>query len=249
MKITHIRHATFLLQIGGKKILVDPMLNNKGTYRAVEKVPNTNMNPLVELPVTIETLSQCDAILVTNTHANHFNEESAKLLPKNIPVFCQPEDYEILSRLGFKLVNPIDDNTEWEKIRIKRTGGKHGYGTITKRMAPVSGYILSVIDEPVVYITGVTVWCSCVKKALDEKPDIVIAFCGAARFRTGKPITMNDDDVLNVCNYLPSCKVVAIHMEAWNHCRLTRAELQKFAVRSGIESRVIIPHDGEIIEL
>ncbi|MBB2183407.1 MBL fold metallo-hydrolase [Lachnospiraceae bacterium MD1] len=58
MKITHIRHATFLLQIGGKKILVDPMLNNKGTYRAVEKVPNTNMNPLVELPVTIETLSQ-----------------------------------------------------------------------------------------------------------------------------------------------------------------------------------------------
>lgn len=249
MKMKHIRHATFLLHIGNKIILVDPMLNNMGTYRAIEKVPNTNMNPLVELPVTTEALTQCDAILVTHTHYDHFNEESAKLLPKNIPIFCQPEDKQMLSLLGFEFVHPIDGETEWENIRIKRTDGKHGHGIIAKRMAPVSGFIISTKNEPVVYITGDTVWCSCVKKALDEKPDIVIAFCGAAQFNTGKPITMNDDDILSVCNYLPSCKIVAIHMEAWNHCRLTRADLKKFTIQNGIESRVITPNDGEIVEV
>jgi L-ascorbate metabolism protein UlaG (beta-lactamase superfamily) len=107
---------------------------------------------------------------------------------------------------------------------------------------------LSAPGEPVIYITGDTIYCSSVDKALDRfKPDMVICNCGEARFRHGWPITMNAADILDICKKLPEASVICVHMEAWNHCRLTRKALSKFAADSGIGNRVYIPGDGEIL--
>ena len=40
MKIQLIRHATHILYINNKKILIDPMLSPKGAMPAIEDVPN-----------------------------------------------------------------------------------------------------------------------------------------------------------------------------------------------------------------
>lgn len=246
MKFQLIRHATMLLDINNRKILIDPIFSEKGTTPAIENVPNQNKNPLVALPVPIESLIDCDAVLITHLHYDHFDEKAAEMLPKEMRIFCQSEDEIRIRNFGFKNVSPINKSVQWGNIKITRTKGEHGHGIIKKRMAPVSGYVLQTQNEPTVYITGDTVWCTPVEKILDEyKPDIIISFCGGARFSKGKTITMDADDISMLCKKLPSAKVIAVHMEAWNHCRLQRNKLLEFAIQNNILDQLYIPKDGE----
>lgn len=249
MKIQLIRHATLVLTMKEKKILIDPMLNPKHTLEAIEHVPITDKNPLVDLPFKAETILDCDGILITHTHRDHFSGLTPDQLPERIPLFCQPEDEEKIKESGFQTVIPVTDSLEWEGITLTRTKGRHGYGDIAAKMAPVSGFIISSHNEPVVYLTGDTVWCTYVKNALLKyRPQIVIGYCGEAKFSYGRPITLNAQDVLSICRQARNSKVVAVHMEAWNHCRLTRKELREYTQKHHIDNRVYIPEDGDSIE-
>lgn len=247
MQLHCIRHATSILGFGNKKILVDPVLGNKGSYKGIEGVPNKNRNPLTELPVSVKEIIDCDAALVTHTHSDHFDMAASEILPKSIPVLCQPEDTEKLKGHGFEDVIPVIRSREWAGIELIRTAGRHGHGAIAVKMAPVSGFIIKAPGEPVVYITGDTVFCRHIEKVmLRHRPEIVICYCGEAKFNRGKPITMDARDILSVCRTLPDAKIVAVHMEAWNHCRLTRNELREFVLH-GINQQVYIPENGEIL--
>ncbi|MBA3795083.1 MAG: MBL fold metallo-hydrolase, partial [Rubrobacter sp.] len=77
MKIHFIRHATFVLELGAVRVMVDPMLGRAGTAPAVPNTPNERPNPLVELPLGDEELTDLigstDAVLVTHTHADHWD--------------------------------------------------------------------------------------------------------------------------------------------------------------------------------
>lgn len=88
------------------------------------------------------------------------------------------------------------------------------------------------------------------EEALDaHEPDVVVVNAGAARFLEGDPITMTAEDVAGVCRAAPEALVVAVHMEAINHCLLTRAELGEELRRAGLADRVEIPADGETLEV
>ena len=45
-----IRHATFVFEAGGARVLVDPMLGPAGAAGPVANTPNQRRNPLVDLP-------------------------------------------------------------------------------------------------------------------------------------------------------------------------------------------------------
>ncbi len=248
MQLQNIRHATLLLQDNTKKLLVDPMLSPKGIMPAIDNVPNQNNNPLVDLSIPISDITDCDAVFITHTHRDHFDEEAVKLLSLQITVFCQPEDKVKITGFGFKNVIEVIDTLEWEGINIKRTKGKHGHGAIAKAMAPVSGFVLSANEESTVYLTGDTIWYLETEKILQKyNPEIMICNCGDARFYLGKSITMNAKDILSITKRYPNVKVIAIHMEAWNHCRLSRKELHKITLLHNIDKQVYIPADGELL--
>jgi hypothetical protein len=77
-----------------------------------------------------------------------------------------------------------------------------------------------------------------------HSPDVVVVNAGGARFNFGDPITMTPADVVTTAEATPG-KVVAVHMEAINHCVVTRADLR--AATS--EPRILIPEDGEALAL
>ncbi len=248
MKIQFIRHATSILYLNNKKILVDPVLSPNGTITAIENVPNKNNNPLVDLPLPIDSIVNCDAVFVTHTHRDHFDDMAAELLPKNMPIFCQPEAEAKIKAFGFINVISIKGFFEWEGIKINRTKGIHGHGIIAIKMGPVSGFIITAPNEPRIYLMGDTVWCSHTEKALTKfMPEIVISYCGEAKFSCGKAITMNAEDILSICQKSPTAKVVAVHMEAWNHCRLSRKDLRDFTRNHNIDKQVYIPSNGEFL--
>lgn len=248
MQICHIRHATSIIIMNGKKILVDPMLGEKGSMAPIPDVPNKDRNPTVELNTPMETILDYDAAIITHIHRDHFDETAVKLLPKERPLFCQPDDEKPLKGMGFVKAAAVRETAEWEGISFARTEGRHGHGATALKLAPVSGFVLSAPGEPVTYITGDTVYYSCIEKVLERyKPDVVVSFSGEARFRYGRPITTDARDILSICRKLPEARVICVHMEAWNHCRLTRQALTVFIAENGLNGQVYIPVDGEVM--
>ncbi|QIN84001.1 MBL fold metallo-hydrolase [Rubrobacter tropicus] len=253
MRIHFIRHATFVLETGAGRVLVDPMLGRAGTAPAVPNTPNERPNPLVELPLgdgeLSDLLGSTDAVLVTHTHNDHWDGRAQELVPKDAPVLCQPEDEDKISGAGFVGVSPVVSEFEWNGLRFARTGGRHGTGEIGARMAPVSGFVIRAEGSPSLYVAGDTIWCDEVEEALNaHRPDVIVVNAGAARFLEGDPITMTAEDVAKVCRAAPESRVIAVHMEAINHCLLTRRELAEELDRQGLAGRVEIPVDGEILE-
>jgi L-ascorbate metabolism protein UlaG (beta-lactamase superfamily) len=247
MRVQLIRHATLLVQFAGHTLLVDPMLDNVGARPPIQNSPNPRNNPLVPLPMKPEAvLANIESVLVTHTHSDHWDSTAEKLLPKSVPFFGQPQDEAKFLAAGFTAVRPIDKSVEWNSIQISRTGGQHGTGEIAKKMAPVSGFLLRADDEPTLYIAGDTIWCGAVQDALDvHEPDVIVLNAGGARFLEGNPITMSAHDVVTVCRRSPKAKIVAVHMDAINHCLLTREDLAFLLAAERVKERVVIPSDAE----
>jgi L-ascorbate metabolism protein UlaG (beta-lactamase superfamily) len=251
MRLWLLRHATLHVTAGGLRLLVDPQLDPAGARPPIEDTPNPRRNPLVELPEPAQVaVSGVDAVLVTHTHEDHLDATALELLPRDVPVLCQPPDVETLGGHGFTDVRPVDDSRSLGPLRVTRTGGRHGTGEIGAAMGPVSGFVIAGADEPVLYIAGDTIWAGEVADAIDRyAPDVVVVNAGAARFTTGDPITMTADDVVTVARHAPGARVVAVHLEAINHCGLTRADLHQRLQEEDLTERVTVPEDGAEVPL
>jgi L-ascorbate metabolism protein UlaG (beta-lactamase superfamily) len=251
MRLRLIRNATLAVKIGGRYLLVDPMLDPAGARPPVPDTPHPRPNPLVELPEPAEVVAAgVDAVLVTHLHQDHFDATAARLLAKDRPLFCQPEDVATLREHGFADVRPVDREAEWNGVRIVRTAGRHGTGRIAEALAPVSGFALSSSGEPTLYVAGDTIWCEEVRAALDaHRPDVVVVNAGAARFNEGDPIVMTADDVVAVARHASHARVVAVHFEAISHGIETRADLHQRLHDEDLADRVTVPEDGAEVPL
>lgn len=249
MQLQLIRHATLLLDYAGLRILVDPMLSDAGANPAIQNSPQPRPNPLVPLPCpATDVVSGIQGVLVTHTHRDHWDDAAIQFIPKDLPLFCQPEDLAKMEAVHFANAASVQDVRNWSRIVIHRTGGQHGTGEIGRRMAPVSGYVLQSDAEATVYIAGDTIWCTEVADAIRQfKPEVIVVNAGGARFLQGDPITMTAEDVIQVCRHAPHAQVVAVHMEAINHCLVTRNELSHAAHHARV--KVNIPEDGEIVKI
>lgn len=58
---------------------------------------------------------------------------------------------------------------------------------------------------------------------------------------------MDVPDVAAVCEHAPDALGVAVHMEAGNHCVLTREGLRATLAKQGLDGRMAIPNGGETI--
>ena len=250
MRVRLLRHATLLVQYGDIRLLVDPMLDPVGAQPPVDETPNPRPNPLVALPVQpLDAVAGISATLVTHLHGDHFDRTALGVVPRDRPVLCQPRDHQMLVRAGLQ-ARTFDGTLDLDGLRISRTGGQHGTGAIGREMGAVSGYVIAADGEPTLYIAGDTVWCPEVQDAITtHEPAVIVVNAGAARFVHGDPITMDVPDVIATCSAAPDALVVAVHMEAMNHCGLGRAALRDAVDAAGLTGRVAIPADGETLEL
>ena len=250
MKVHHLRNATFVIEAGGKFILVDPMLGNKGTLAPFTLFRfKARKNPLVSLPDNSqEILDKVTDCVITHLHPDHLDKVGEKFLTEqNSRVVCNRADESALRKKGLNVVNVLEPWKPQDYLGGKIVGipAKHGYGWISGLMGKVMGFHIELPNEPSIYISADTIYTADVAKVFTElKPDIAVVAAGSARLDFGKPLLMNMDDILKFVENAPQ-KVVANHLESLNHCPTTRKQLKEELVKRNLLKKAFIPNDGE----
>ena len=267
LKIHHLRNATFIIELDNNPsknvfILIDPMLGKTGSIPpfAVFK-HKAKKNPLVDLPanssILLDKVTHC---LITHsqkwgiellTHADHLDPAGKKFLQKNnIPVASLKNDASYLKKHHINITTELE---YWKAIdyldgKITAVPAKHGHGFIHNLMVNGSGLYLKLANEPSIYISGDTVLTDDVKHALQNfKPDITVVAAGNASLDIGGDILMPIDEIIEFISLSPG-KVIANHLEALNHCPVTREQLRDELIKHNLLNKVLIPDDGETLE-
>lgn len=255
VEMQQVRNATVKITYAGTTFLIDPMLAKQGAYPGFEGTYRSNLrNPLVELPESAENvISGVDAVIVTHTHLDHWDDAAQKALPKDIPLFVQHEaDAQLIRSQGFKNVCVLTDESEFGGVKITKTGGQHGTDemyavpALAKPLGEAMGVVFQAKGYKTLYLAGDTIWRKEVDQAIETyDPEVIVLNAGKAKM-TGYEgaIIMGEEDVLRASQAAKNAKIVAVHMDAVNHMSLTREELRAYVKKQGIESRVDIPEDG-----
>lgn len=249
MKIQLIRNATLRLEYADVTILIDPMLGDKHSFGAFAGIED---NPTVDLPILAsEVMRNIDLLILSHLHEDHFDTRAQALEDKTIPVLCQPGQRDTIESYGFKNVVELENEINWQHVHITRTGGQHGTGKWAKRLNPVSGFVFQSPHEPTLYWIGDSVWCEEVERALEAyQPAVIVTHSGGAELNDSGPIIMDAAQTIAICEAMPAAVVVATHLEALDHCKTTRKDLQAAAQAAGIDlDRLLILDDGELIEI
>ncbi len=255
MKIQHIRNACMVIHSNAHRILVDPCLNPKGSlppYTLFRKRPR--LNPLVGLPPNSESLlSQITSGLITHCrygHFDHLDKSGVRLLAqKQVPVYCNRLDEPFLRRRRINTIPlTMNQRTGFLTGSITPFPTAHGHGLIGKFMGPGTGYFIEPAGDKTIYISGDTVMTQTVRHVLNDlRPDISIVNAGTATLDFGRPILMPIQEQLDFIRTAPG-KVIAVHLDAFNHCLTTRDILRDAVSREGLSHKVMIPEDGELME-
>ena len=261
--LQHVRNATAKLTTGGVTFLIDPMLAAPGAYEGFANTHRSGLrNPFTPLPMPVEELlAGVDAVILTHTHLDHWDEAAQKALPKDMPLFVQnEEDAKLVRGQGFRDVRILKDGELFRGVRLERTATRHGSEAmyadpeLGKMLGEVMGIVFTAPDGKKAWVVGDTVWFPGVDKALAaHRPDVIIMNAGGAAldipaFKDAPEIIMNKEDAVRMVRAAPGAQVVAVHMDAINHMTVDRKDLSRYAREQGVRERLLIPFDGEVMD-
>ena len=113
------------------------------------------------------------------------------------------------------------------------------------------GFVFDAEGHKKVYVVGDTIWNEYDETEIKmHQPDYCILNTGHAEtLIDDSPMIMGKDDILKCVEFHNKCKVIAVHLDAINLCMHSRAMVREFVKEKKIEDKVIIPEDGENVNL
>ena len=247
-------HSTFLLQIKGKNLLIDPMFGD---------VPAPN--PLLgnkrfsnELPIEIEKLPSIDAVLITHDHYDHLDYESIQKLKGKVKLFFTPLGIGIhLLKWGVEKERIIELDW-WEEIKfddltIRCTPAQHfsGRGISDREKTLWCSWIIQSDDENL-FFSGDSGYASHFKEIGEQYGPFDFAFMECGQYNNLWPLVhMLPEETAQAGLDIKAKKMMPIHWGAFKLASHSWTEPVERISKKAKELNVdlVIPKIGEIIEI
>ncbi|AEU38726.1 MBL fold metallo-hydrolase [Granulicella mallensis] len=249
--ITFIGHSSFLLQIAGCAILIDPVFATRLILLRRQRHPG----------VRVRDLPRIDAVLLTHAHMDHLNRPSLRAITREMrrrklpaPVAVVPNGVEDLVRdLGFARVEALAwwQSVELNSLRITATPAKHwGARLFNDTHRGFGGYCIEAPASPRIYHSGDTAFFGGFTEIGQRlRPDIALLPIGAYYPDSYRAVHTSPEEALRGFLDLGAQAMVPMH---YNTFRLGREPMDEplprllaAAAKAGVGDRIHPLIEGE----
>jgi L-ascorbate metabolism protein UlaG (beta-lactamase superfamily) len=252
--LTFIGHSSFLLQIGGRKILIDPVFAKRLVVLRRQRQPG----------LLVRELPAIDLVLLTHAHMDHLDITSlrkviqvTRRLRGKAPEVIVPKGVEdLVTRLGFSQVHGL---AWWEHIdvrglRVTMTPCQHwGARMFRDTHRGYGGYVISTGDHSV-YHSGDTAYFDGFREiGARLKPQVALLPIGAYFPDSYRTVHTSPEEAVRAFLELGAEQMVPMHYGTFRLGREPMDEplqrLKAEAARLGINGQLKILEEGETMHL
>src|SRR3954471_11745326 len=249
MGVTFIGHSSFLVQIGGQNIVIDP---NYAKWIFVLK-------RLRRPGVRLRDLPNIDIVMVSHAHFDHLHRPSLRAiarrtqrLPGNAPILVVPEHVgDLVSDLGFRQVIELK---WWEEFRhggitITHTPAKHWGARIIRDIHRGFGGFVVKSNKHSFYHSGDTAYFEGFHEIGRRlRPELALLPIGAYNPPSFRNVHTNPEDAVQAFQDLNARWMVPMHYGTFRLSHEPMDEplrfLDEVANKRGIKDRVLVLKEG-----
>ncbi len=266
-EILHIGTATAILEIGGLRLLTDPVFDPAGTEHRLRtprlgvELSYTHLSGPAILPGAVGPI---DAVLLSHDHHHDNFDLSGRELARSAGRIVTTESGA--RRLTARGTHRVDGLAPWHSIelqtpagfslRITATPARHGPPGSRFVVGDVIGFLLeaTVFDHGALWISGDTVWFRGIEEiARRARIGTAILHFGAGKFRLTGPIryTFSAAEGVRAARSTGTRTVIPIHVSGWSHFSEGRSDIERAFTESGLSDRLhwLVPGVRETIEI
>lgn len=252
--VTFIGHSSFLLQIDGHNLLIDPVFSKRLVVLRRQRRPG----------VLVEELPPIDAVLLTHAHMDHLDMASlrrviraTRKLTGHAPEVVVPRGVEdLVERLGFSQVHRLEwwESIPLQGLKITMTPCKHwGARMFRDTHRGYGGYVIEGARQSV-YHSGDTAYFDGFREIGRQlKPDVALLPIGAYFPDSYRSVHTSPEEAVRGFIEVGAEQMVPMHYGTFRLGREPMDEplkrLATEAARLGIKDRIKVLEEGETMHL
>jgi L-ascorbate metabolism protein UlaG (beta-lactamase superfamily) len=252
--VTFIGHSSFLLQVHGRRLLVDPVFSKRLIVLRRQRKPG----------VLIEELPAIDVVLLTHAHMDHLNMPSlrrviraTRRLTGRAPEVVVPKGVEdLVVGLGFSQVHGLAwwDQIEIQGLKVTMTPCKHwGARMFRDTHRGYGGYVVEGGGQSV-YHSGDTAYFEGFREIGERlHPEVALLPIGAYFPDSYRSVHTSPEEAVRGFVELGAQRMVPMHYGTFRLGREPMDEpLQRLAAeadRLGITEQIKVLEEGETMHL
>ncbi len=206
--VTWLGHAGFLLQLGGRNILIDPVW-------ALWLGPAKRFS---HPSLVARDLPYIDLVLITHAHFDHLHLPSLRAVAAGQPIIVPQGVGNIVQSCSFSRVIEMD---YWQSLRVcglditftpmKHWGARFIHDTYRK----FGGYLISDRRQTVFHCGDSSLFDGFQEIAKRASIDVALMPIGAYQPPSGRPVHMNPEEALEAFQMLGAKHMVPMHYGAY----------------------------------
>jgi L-ascorbate metabolism protein UlaG (beta-lactamase superfamily) len=241
-RVFWIGHASFLVQMAGKNILIDP---NWAMWLSIVKRARRPGLALHELPVI-------DLVLITHAHHDHLDVPTLEMISDGQPIVVPHGVGSLVRRRGFGKIQEVRkwDTLDFGDFEITFTPARHwGARFVHDVHRGFGGYLLRPREGTVVYHSGDSAYFDGFHEIGRRfEIDVALLPIGAYLPVSGRGVHMTPEEALAAFNDLRGKKMVPMHYRTFPLTREPLDEpLQRLLLASsahGMRHKVAVLEEG-----